>query len=250
MPSELAILTSVAFATSAFTATVGLGGGVILLIVMLFYLEPLIAIPVHGLIQLVSNGSRTYIQREHVRWEVLSRYGVLLLPSGYLAIVFVQSQSPESLKMAIGLFVLLATWLPSLPWARGAFTLPPRGFLVLGGVVGALNVTVGATGPIVGPFFRGLGLSPQGTVGTFAACQATGHLAKLVVFGTFGFAFVSYLAPVLVMAAAVVVGTWLGSKLLERVHPPLFQLLYRGVLTLVALRLVVWDGLEALGWRG
>ena len=68
-------------------------------------------------------------------------------------------------------------------------------------------------------------------------------------FGTFGFAFVAYLAPVLAMSAAVVVGTWLGSRLLEHVHPRLFHWLYRGVLTLVALRLVVWDGLEALGWR-
>ena len=33
------------------------------------YLPPLVAIPLHGVVQLVSNGSRTIVQREHVRFD-------------------------------------------------------------------------------------------------------------------------------------------------------------------------------------
>ena len=48
-----------------------------------------------------------------------------------------------------------------------------------------------------------------------------------------------------VTMALVVVGTALGSRLLERLPEAVFQHLYRVVLTLVALRLV---GAELLRW--
>jgi uncharacterized membrane protein YfcA len=236
------------------SATVGLGGGVILLTVLLLYLEPLVAIPLHAVIQLFSNSSRTYIQRRHVRWRIFGYYVLPLLPLGYVGLALARSLPPQHLKAAIGLFVLLATWVPGRA-VLNAFSRrvvrdepklrpdPVRHFVWLGAVAGVLNVTIGATGPLIGPFFRNLGLPRQGVVGTFSACQTAGHLAKLVVFGTAGFAFGGYLAPLASMCAAVIAGTWLGSQLLERVNERLFRTLYRVVLTLVAVRLVLWDGL-------
>jgi hypothetical protein len=38
----------------------------------------------------------------------------------------------------------------------------------------------------------------------------------------------------------VIVGTWLGSKLLDRVGERGFEALYKGALTLLALHLVLW----------
>lgn len=256
----MAVLTAAALATATLTATVGLGGGMVLLTVMLLYLEPLVAIPLHAVIQLVSNSSRTYIQRRHVRWRILWYYALPLVPLGYVGLAFARSLTPQQLKIGIGLFVLLATWMPgrvllgALPRALcsrrrvvrddpGPARDPARNFVWLGAVVGVLNVTVGATGPLAGPFFRNIGLPRHGVVGTFSACQTAGHLAKLVVFGTAGFAFGGFLAPLASMSVAVVAGTWLGSKLLDRVNEGLFQGLYRAVLTIVALRLVLWDGL-------
>ena len=49
-----------AFATSILSAVVGMAGGITLLAVMLLFLEPLAAIPLHGVIQLVSNSSRAW----------------------------------------------------------------------------------------------------------------------------------------------------------------------------------------------
>ena len=55
--------------------------------------------------------------------------------------------------------------------------------------------------------------------------------------------------PLLLLAAAVVAGTWIGSQILGRVSETAFTRLYKGVLTIVALRLVLGDGLAALGLR-
>ena len=65
-PTTLLVLVAAAFATSILSAIIGMAGGIVLLSVMLLFMEPLEAIPLHGAVQLVSNGSRTWIQRTHV----------------------------------------------------------------------------------------------------------------------------------------------------------------------------------------
>ena len=63
--------------------------------------------------------------------------------------------------------------------------------------------------------------------------------AKIVVFGVVGFAFGEYALLLAALCALVIVGTWTGSQLLERVDERTFTVLYKGVLTVIALRLVV-----------
>ena len=54
-------------------------------------------------------------------------------------------------------------------------------------------------------------------------------------------------AVLVVLAVSVVAGSWVGSQILERVNERVFTWLYRTVLTLVAVRLVLVDGLELAG---
>ncbi len=240
-PEHLALLAAVAFATAVLSAIVGMAGGITLLAVMLLFLEPLVVIPLHGVVQLVSNSSRTFIQRAHLRWDVIWRYGLLLLPMGFVGLWFARALAPDVTKTMIGLFVLAATWAP------GALMLgshpeeanPKRRFFLLGGVVGVLNIAIGATGPMIAPFFLNLGLSRFALIGTKAACQMLGHLAKLVVFGIAGFAFQEWLPLLITLSACVIAGTWAGSKLLHRVSEVWFVRTYKGVLTLIALRLAI-----------
>jgi uncharacterized membrane protein YfcA len=248
-PVHLSILCITALLTSILSAIVGMAGGITLLAVMLLFLEPLTAIPLHGAVQLVSNASRTWIQRSHVRWGILTRFGALLIPAGVVGLAVANSLPAELARALIGLFVLLATWAPAslLIGTRPEASDPNRRFLLLGGVAGVLNMTVGATGPLIAPFFLGLGLSRQTLVGTKAACQTLGHLVKLGVFGVAGFVFAPWLAPLALLAAMVVAGTWIGSRLLERVSERWFVRAYKTVLTLIALRLVLG---EAAAWIG
>lgn len=241
-PNELSLLAAVAFATSALTATVGLGGGIILLAVMLLYLEPIVAIPLHGVVQLVSNSSRTWIQREHVRWGILGWFALPLVPMGALGLLVAREIPVDASRFAIGVFVLLATWAPKLLFlgSHPENAHPTHRFLWLGAAVGFLNTTVGATGPLQAPFYRNLGLSRQGVVGTFAAAQSLGHAVKIALFVVSGAVFAPHALLLVLLSAGVVAGTWCGSRLLERVNERAFRILYRTALTLIALRLVVW----------
>jgi uncharacterized membrane protein YfcA len=242
--ADLALLGGVALVTAAFTAMVGLGGGIVLLSVMLFFWEPVAAIPLHGAIQLVSNSSRAVVQRRHVRWDLVLPYAIPLLPMGALGFFALQAIPASVTRAAIGVFVLAAVWAPRalLLGVHPERVPTTRRFFGLGVVTGFLNTTVGATGPLQGPFYTDLGLTRHQIVGTFAGCQTLGHLIKVGIFAAAGFAFLDHVEVLVVLSAGVLLGTGLGSLLLNRVSEPLFRGLYKVALTAVALRLVlgVW----------
>jgi uncharacterized membrane protein YfcA len=217
-----------------------MAGGIVLLAVMLLFLPPLVAIPLHGAIQLVANGSRLALRRADVRWGILLRFGTLLVPAGALGRAAARRLPPDALRAAIGTFVLLATWAPGLVRLRAAAgaEMPRRRFVWLGGVCGALNVTIGATGPLMAPFFLGLGLSRQALIGTKAACQTLGHAVKIALFGAVGFSFAEHADVLAAAIPGVVAGTWLGTRALDAVSERVFTWLYKAVLSAIAVRLV------------
>ncbi len=239
--SELWILCAAALATSTLSAVIGMAGGIVLLSVMLVYFDPLTAIPLHGVIQLASNGTRTVIQRRAVVWEWVWRYAILLLPMALLGLGLALTLPAASAKASIGVFVLVATWRPGwlMLGTHPEGVRPNRRFLLLGGVSGFLQMTLGAMGPFIAPFFLNLGLERRAIVGTKAAVQTLGHASKILIFGLAGVAYLEYRNLLVPMLLCVLLGTWLGSRLLDRVNERAFRWLYKGFLTLIATRLIL-----------
>jgi uncharacterized protein len=234
-----------ALCTSTLTAVVGFGGGIVLLALLLLVVDPIVAIPLHAAIQIASNGSRTVIRRHDVDWGIVWRSSLLLLPAGALTIPLARSAPAGVLQVAIAVTVLVATWVPE----RTALEVPapsPGGWIGVGAVVGALNPIVGATGPLLAPLFRAASTTRQRFVGTFAGTQVAGHLAKLVLFGAAGLAPSGHLPAIAAGIVAVVIGTEVGSRLLDRMSDRRFRSLYLWAVTAVAVHLVL-DGVLGVG---
>ncbi len=245
-PLTVWLLCGAALLTSGVSAILGMAGGIMLLAIMLLFLEPAEAIPVHAIVQLASNSSRAVVHARAVRRDLVLPFALLLVPAGALTLPLAQHAPAEMLRLAIGCFVIVATWQPRwllLGLDPTRLPLRPR-FALVGAGSGALAPLVGATGPFIAPFFLGIGLNRFELIGTKAACQVLGHLAKLVLFGLAGFAFLAFAPLVLAMSASVVVGTAAGTRALRRLDDARFTQLYKLTLTAVACRLV-WSGLAA-----
>jgi uncharacterized membrane protein YfcA len=99
-------------------------------------------------------------------------------------------------------------------------------------------VVVGATGPLIAPFFLRDGWAKEDIIATKAACQVFVHIQKIVAFGLIGFSFSEELIYVLPLAIAVILGTWCGKKVLAHLSEVRFRLIYRVVLSVLAIRLI------------
>src|SRR5688572_11419326 len=170
-------LVALSFVTSLITATFSLGGGSLMVAVLALVFPPTVVVPLHGAIQLGSNGGRALVQRAHIQWGF-----VLWISLGGLVGTIVGGQFasllPEvALQVAIAAFVLLTTWLPQ-PKIVGKSRVAQ---VIGGGVIAAVSMVVGATGPLVAVFIKGLADRRQ-LVATHAMLMTLQNIFKVVMF--------------------------------------------------------------------
>ena len=68
----------------------------------------------------------------------------------------------------------------------GAEASAPGRLVLVGTASGLLNTTVGASGPVVAPFFRAATATHVAFVATAAGAQVAAHLSKLAAFSSAG----------------------------------------------------------------
>ncbi len=242
------MLAAVSVGTSVVSGVMGLAGGMLLLSALLLTLDPVVAIPVHGVVQLVSNASRAWFQRAHVRWDAVWRFAWPLLPAGALGLLLLRSVPPDAGRLWIGAFVLVATWAPGwLRFGKPAGGDPRRALAWGGALVGFASTSVGATGPLLAPFILALDLGTQATVGTLAACQIFQHLSKIALFGATGFDFAAFALPLVGLCAGSILGSAIGARLLDRVPDRVFRTAVRVLLSVLALELALEGVAEIAG---
>jgi uncharacterized membrane protein YfcA len=235
-PLVAAALVATSLVTSALSAVVGMGGGIALLAVMASLLPVHVVVPLHGVVQLFSNGTRAFVMFRHINRKVFALY---MIPSiaGVLvgARLYVGSELPW-FRPAVGVFILAYLITLKFQPRVGRFAL--YWYAPLGFIVGAFAALIGATGPLIAPFFLRDDLGPREIVATKAAIQITTHAAKIPAFLFAGFAYRDHADLLTPLVLAAVIGTLAGGKVLERLSPASFRRLFATVLVVVALYLV------------
>lgn len=236
-----ALLIIISALTSAFTAAVGVGGGLLMIMAMAQVMPAAAIIPIHGIVQLGSNAGRAALTWQHIDRRTIAAFlpGVVL---GALAAIWLLIRLPAGmLEFFIAAFVLYSCWGPPLPnHALGA-----TGTIMAGAVTTLLSSVVGASGPMVSAFIKQGQPTRLNKVATFSACMSLQHLTKVFVFGFAGFVFHDWLGLLSAMIAFGFIGTWIGVRLLHYLSEYRFDALFKWVLTLLALRLL-WMGIQRL----
>ena len=167
--SEL-FLIFVTFVASTTAAVVGLGGGILLISVMPGLIPTFAIIPVHGMVQIFSNLTRTLFGLRHMVWSLFAPFvvgAVLGAAVGSMLVVDIRS---DYLPVVIGCFILLITWAPAI---RSVPQIPGK-FGIIGAVQTFLSLFVGVVGPLNMPFLIREGLSRDRLVITHSTQMTAG----------------------------------------------------------------------------
>ncbi len=229
------VLASVVGAT--ISGVIGMGGGIALLGVMAALMPAAHVVPIHGIVQLSSNTTRTLVFLRHVHWRIFLTYVVPATVGVYAATLVWAGSKLDWFKPVIGVFILVF-----LVWRRYSPTLrnvPLWVYAPVGAVVGFLAIFVGATGPFLAPFFLRDDFEKEQVIATKAACQLCVHLWKIPAFIALGFNYIAHWDILAMLIAAVIGGTYLGKHLLGKISEELFLVVFQVVLALVAGYLVI-----------
>jgi len=249
--AQLITLVIAAFVTSSISAVIGMGGGIILLGIMAVILpDGYLVIALHGVIQLVSNTTRTIVFKKYIRHDIIKDFSIGALVGMVLSILiiifmisFFQVNSADQiktdyLKPVIGIFILWYLLIKIPKTDTGIIR-----FYLVGGISGLSSVFVGATGPLIAPFFIDKKLTKESLIANKAACQTITHITKIPIFMYFfSVNYFKYIDILLPLSLAVFIGTNFGKIILGFIPEKIFIIIFKTCLAIIAVRLVA-DGL-------
>jgi len=219
MSPQIAALIAIAALFTAFISGVfGMAGGMVFMGILGLYLGVAEAMVVHGLIQSVSNLSRSAFLRAHIRWDILLYIGIGALPAIALMLSIRFIPSKALLYLMLGLLPFLL-WLPKDRLAFDAAK-PVHAF-ACGVLVMLLNLTAGVAGPALDFFFIKTSLTRNEIVATKAVTMFGSHMVKIAYFGLpmLKASGLSGMPPWWMFAVAIpltLLGTYLGTRVLQR----------------------------------
>jgi uncharacterized membrane protein YfcA len=235
---QLALLTVAALAASTLAAVAGFGGAAILLPVLVALFGPRDAIPILTIAQLVGNGSRVVINRDAVDRRIVGWFALGGIPAALIGGFLFAAAPLDALTRLIGAFLLASVaWRHIRPRPSGA--LGPRTFTVIGAFFAFASALVGSIGPLMAPFFLAAGLVKSAYIGTEAAATVVMHVAKLVAYGTAALLTAATVGIGLVMAPAMIVGSLIGKRIVDRLPERVFVAIIEVVLVLAGLAFVI-----------
>ncbi len=228
------ILCGISLSASFISASIGLGGGMLVLASMALVMPPFVLIPIHGVIQIGSNLGRASLLIRSISFSIVPAFILGSSIGILLGTHFLITLPKPLLQLFLALFVLYTTWAPKIQSSN------PKALTFFGVGIGSsfISMFVGATGPIIAPFIAAACKERQQVVATHAAIMFCQHSFKIFSFGLLGFAFGPYIPLLIGMVGFGFIGTYAGRKLLNRLPEEIFRWGLKFILSFIALKLL------------
>lgn len=239
--TELAVPLVVALAALAagtLAAVAGFGGAAIMLPVLVWAFGVRDAVPLLTVAQLIGNASRVWFNRRELALPVVGWFALGAVPLAVVGgVVFATAPAPF-LRRVLGAFLLFTVAYRHTSVGRET-RVGLRGFAGVGAVFAFLSALLGSVGPLMAPFFLTYGLVKGAYIGTEALATVTMHVVKIAVYS--GYALMGWDTVVLglTIGSVLIVGSYLGKKILDRMPARFFPPLIETVLVIAGAQFLI-----------
>jgi len=232
---EIITLGLISIFTSLIAGVVGMGGGLMLIAILPSFLPIQALIPIHGFTQMFSNVSRAYFGYKHIQFEVVPKFLFGSIIGVVIIALILDMISIEYIPLFIGSYILLSLWSKKFNEKIKKY----ENYYLIGFLQSGLSVIVGATGPLTTTLLLKEYQDKDKVVATAALLMSITHSMKVLVFIYFGFKFSEYIDIVTVMVVGVIIGSYLGTKIRDKVDGKRLVFAIKILLSILAVKLIV-----------
>ena len=224
----------VVFCGFAVSASVGLGGSLLIIPMLVLVVGPHQGVVLGALLLGVNNIFKCIAYRHSIPWREVALIVVLLSIGAYLG-ASALLKAPAWLVTFAVLFTFLATFvIEKKRWITTGKVLGPS----LAFVSGASSGFSGTSGPLKGIAIRNLNLDRMHFAGAASVASLAGDMTKVGVFTKGGMLNESIIVIVLGSVPLMLLGTYLGFRTNKRVGEYAFSFLFWGVMIGYGFRLI------------
>ncbi|WP_068547198.1 sulfite exporter TauE/SafE family protein [Thalassotalea crassostreae] len=227
--------------TSTLAAICAMGGGMILVLVLPFFVPASAIIPIHGIAQFASNSSRLIFCFSAICWPYVSQFVIGAVFGTAIFSALLINLSSQFLPLFIACYLLLSLWFKPIQNVISKF----ENMYMAGAFQAGFGLLVGAPGPItVTLLYKNLTDKEQ-IIATASLLMAITNLNKVLVYLFIGFIFSDYWTLILASILGATLGSLIGNKLRNKINNDYFMVLLKSILTILAL-IIIGKSLIAL----
>ena len=235
----LLILLSGAFLGAFVQGATGFGSGLLINAFWLHIMEPTHAIPLNVVTSLFISGVPIYKLRKKLDFSKLKQFaifGVVGIPIGMYLLVI---SDPSKLKFSIGILLVIYA---VLMLKISSFSINVNNKSInnlvgfISGVIGGLTALLGII-PVA--WFSVQRLPKNTKRGTYEPFIFITSIAAIISFGFVGLYKIEMIFDLLKIIPALLVGSWLGIKIYNKINDNLFRKVVLGLILLSGLFLVI-----------
>jgi uncharacterized membrane protein YfcA len=240
LSTELIILFAISFLAATISGAAGFGGALVLLPVLAGMVGIKAAVPILTIGQIFGNASRVWFGRHELKWKPIIFFLLAAIPLTILGSYLFTDIDSNKIKIGIGIFLILLVVYRRTKIKK--IKLGDKGMLLGGGVTGFLSGLAGSAGPLGAAFFLGLNLKATAYIASEAFTALTMHLTKTIVYNKYSLIGQTELYYGLFIGVAMILGSWTGKKIIEKLSQEKFILLVEILLIISGLQLI-WTAL-------
>jgi uncharacterized protein len=163
---DLFIIAAAGFTAFLISTVAGGGGSLILVPIVAFYLGAQAAAPVVSLGNMINRPVRLILFWKHIDWTIAKYYIPGGIAGALIGAYLFATISLEALQLVIGLFLISTVFQYDFGESKRSFAMKAAYFLPLGLVVSLFSALIGATGPVLNPFYLNYGLDKENMIAT------------------------------------------------------------------------------------
>ncbi|MCE9661271.1 MAG: sulfite exporter TauE/SafE family protein [Burkholderiales bacterium] len=223
--------------SGAVSGIIGAGSSIMLLPVLVYQFGPKQAVPIMAIAALMSNLAKVMAWWREVDWRAFAAYSIPGVPAAALGARTLLVLPSRVVDIALGGFFL--AMIPLRRWLHArAFRIGPWGLAMCGAAIGFVTGIVLSTGPLSVPAFLAFGLVKGAFLSTEAVSSLALMVSKVATFRELGALPLPSVMQGLVIGASVMVGSFAGKAVVQRVSVPTFHHLLDALLLVSGLALL------------
>ncbi len=226
------------FFAAAISGAVGFGGALLLLPVLTKTIGTTMAVPVLTIAQLIGNLSRAFFGFNQIKWKPVYMFILGAIPMSILGAFSFVKVPKEIITRGIGFAIIVFVILKYFKVLK--FEPNDRTMLIGGAVVGLISGLVGSAGPIGAALFLSLDLTPVSYIASEAVTAISMHISKTIVYQKYLGIGLRELGIGLFMGVAMIAGTWVGKKVIDKMPKEKFIKFVGVLLTVIGLQMLIW----------
>ncbi len=224
------------FIAATISGAAGFGGALLLLPVLSGIVGIKSAVPILTIGQLFGNASRVWYGRNELKWEAIILFLLTAVPLTIIGSSLFSEINSDQIKLGIGIFLILSVIYRRINITE--ISLGNKGMLLGGGLTGFLSGLVGSAGPLGAAFFLGLNLTATAYVASEAVTALIMHLTKIIIYNKYLLIGKTEIYYGLFIGIAMILGSWTGKKIIEKISRRKFIFLVEALLILSALLMI------------